>query len=176
MGPESACHLSVSWARPIQIQSMPSQFWKFHFLLSYCPRIGPPSGPLPRPHPQEVGTLLLKSAQFALIFSVPLSYAVVTTLPAGQSRKRASISGRDMRFCPFQKNSDRLWGSPRPTFNKFQVHFPPWQRGWRVKLTNHMSIAEVKYEWNYTSTPLSLPGSAGTPLPFDLVVSGYIQE
>jgi len=39
-----------------------------------------------------------------------------------------------------------------------------------------MSIAEVKYEWNYTSTPLSLPGSAGTPLPFDLVVSGYMQE
>jgi len=55
----------------------------------------------------------------------PLMRSIVTTLRAGQSRKYASISGRDKRFLPFQKNSDRLWDPPRPTFNKCHVRFPP---------------------------------------------------
>jgi len=54
--------------------------------------------------------------------------STVTTLRAGQSRKRASISGRVKRFFPFQKNSDQLCGPPRPTFNKCQVHFPLTRR------------------------------------------------
>jgi hypothetical protein len=58
------------------VHASPSQFLKIHCLLSYCLRLGLPSGPLPRPHLQEVGTLLLKFAQFAFIFSTPLSCAV----------------------------------------------------------------------------------------------------
>jgi hypothetical protein len=64
--------------RPIKKQSMPfpSQFLKIHFQLSYYLHPGLPSGPLTRPYPQEVETLLLKHAQFAFIFCIPLSYAL----------------------------------------------------------------------------------------------------
>jgi len=94
------------------IHASPAQFLKIRFLLSYCLRLGLSSGPLPRPHSQEAGTLLLKSGQFTFFFSTPLLTQHSDHTTGWSVEKTCSISGRDNRFFPFEKNSDRLWGPP----------------------------------------------------------------
>jgi hypothetical protein len=53
-----------------------------------------------------------------------LMRSTVTTLRAGQSRKPASISGRDKRFFSFQNNSYQLWGHLDPHSINARCTFP----------------------------------------------------
>jgi hypothetical protein len=113
---------------------------KIHFQLSYYLSLGLPSGPLPRPYPQEVDTMLLKYAQFAFIFSIPLSYALQWPHYGLISRENVLRFPAGIRdFFPFfPKNSDRLWAHSDPHSINAGCTFPLDKTvgAWRWLLTH----------------------------------------
>jgi len=72
---------------------------------------------------------------------------------------RGSKHGADRRAFPSPNRPERLWDPPSPLFERYGCSFPGVKRPVRIVYCLIPCSAEIKNEWNYTSTfTACLPG------------------